>query len=121
MRKVMLLFGAAFFFALSTSAMAEDTTGVFMDFYIRGDGSSATKVNRSLVQIPPVEVSYDVDAGTISIVSPVSTEAKVHVYDANGTMVGHTDTLNVTIQLPSSGSYTIYIEGEGWYGIGHID
>ena len=31
MRKVMLLFSAAFFFALSTSAMAEDTTGVFME------------------------------------------------------------------------------------------
>ena len=117
----MLLFGAAFFFALSASAMAEDTTGVFMDFYIRGNGSSATEVNRSLVQIPPVEVSYDVDAGTISIASPVSTEAKVYVYDAGGTVIGHADTLNVTIQLPSSSSYTIYIEGERWYGIGHTD
>lgn len=117
MRKVILLFSAVFF---ALSAVAEDnTTGVFMDIYLSGDGGSITKVNRSLVQVPSMEVVYDAEAKTIRITSPEPVEADVYIYDANGAVVGHADTLNTIIQLPSSDSYTIYIVGDGWYGIGH--
>lgn len=119
MRKVILLFSAIISFALS--AWAENTTGVFMDFYIRGDEESETMINRSLVQTPTLNVIYDSETKTIRITSPESQAADVYVYDSNGAIVGYANSLNTTIQLPSVGSYTIYIEGEGWYGIGYIN
>ncbi len=119
MRKAILLFSAIIAFALS--AWGENTTGVFMDFYLSTHEESSTKVNRSLVQIPTLNVVYDSDTKTIRITSPESQAADVYVYDSNGAIVGYANSLNTTIQLPSVGSYTIYLEGEGWYGIGHIN
>ena len=119
MRKVILLFSAVFF-ALSTVA-EDNTTGVFMDIYLSGDGGSITKVNRSLVQVPSMEVVYDAEAKTIRITSSEPAEVDVYIYDVNGAVVGHADTLDTIIQLPASDSYTIYIQGEGWYGIGHTN
>lgn len=119
MRKVILLFSAIISFALS--AIAEETTGVFMDFYLRGDEESETMINRSLVQIPTLEVVYDSETKTIRITSPESQTANVYIYNSNGTVVGYANSLNTTIQLLSAGSYTIYMEGSGWYGIGYIN
>lgn len=119
MRKAILLFSAIIAFALS--AWAENTTGVFMDSYLSTHEESSTKVNRSLVQIPTLEVVYDSDTQTIRITSPESQAADVYVYNSNGAIVGYANGLNTTIQLPSVGSYTIYIEGEGWYGVGYIN
>ncbi len=118
MRKVILLFSAVFF---ALSAVAEETTEIFMEIYISGNGGSITKVNRSLVQVPFMEVVYDAEAKTIRIASSEPAEADVYIYDANGAVIGHADTLNTTIQLPSSDSYTVYIVGDGWYGIGHTN
>ena len=119
MRKVILLFSAIISFALST--WAEDTTGVFVDFYKTGHEESNTEVNRSLVQIPTLEVVYDSDTKIIRITSPESQAANVYIYDSNGAVVGYANSLNTTIQLPSASSYTIYMEGSGWYGIGYIN
>lgn len=119
MRKAILLFSAIIAFALS--AWAENTTGVFMDFYLRGNEESGTMINRSLVQIPTLEVVYDSETKTIRITSPESQVADVYVYNSNGAIVGYANGLNTTIQLLSVGSYTIYIEGEGWYGVGYIN
>ena len=119
MRKAILLFSAIISFALTT--WAEDTTGVFMEIYKIGDEESSTEVNRSLVQIPTLEVVYDSDTKTIRITSPESQDANVYIYNSNSEIVGYANSLNTTIQLPSSGSYTIYIEGEGWYGVGYIN
>ena len=119
MRKVILLFSAIIVFALST--WAENTTGVFMDFYLSTHEESSTKVNRSMVQIPTLDVVYDAATKTIRITSAESSETNVYIYDESGATVGYANSLNTTIQLPSSGSYTIYIEGEGWYGVGYIN
>ncbi len=119
MRKVILLFCAIISFALS--AWAEETTEVFIDFYKTGHEESSTKVNRSLVHIPTLEVVYDSETKTIKITSPESQDANVYIYDSNGAVVGYANSLNTTIQLPSAGSYTIYMEGSGWYGIGYIN
>lgn len=119
MRKAILLFSAIIAFALS--AWAENTTGVFMDFYLRGNEESGTMINRSLLQIPTLEVVYNSDTKTIRITSPESQAADVYVYNSNGAIVGYANSFNTTIQLPSFGSYTIYIEGEGWYGVGYIN
>ena len=92
-----------------------------MDFYLRGDEESETMINRSLVQIPTLEVVQNSETKTIRITSPESQDANVYIYNSNGTIVGYANSLNTTIQLPSVGSYTIYLEGEGWYGVGYIN
>lgn len=119
MKKTILLFSAIIAFALS--AWAENTTDVFMEYHKISNEESSTKVNRSLVQIPTLEVVYDSDTQTLRITSPESQEAIVYIYDGNGAVVGYANSLNTIIQLPSDGSYTINIEGDGWYGIGHIN
>ena len=75
MRKAILLFSAIIAFLLS--AWAENTTEVFMDFYLSTHAESSTKVNRSLVQIPTLNVVYDSDTKTIRITSPESQAADV--------------------------------------------
>ena len=92
-----------------------------MDFYLSTHEESSTKVNRSMVQIPTLDVVYDSDTKTIRITSPESQVANVYIYDNNGAIVGYDNSLNTSIQLPSAISYTINIEGEGWYGIGYIN
>lgn len=119
MRKFFLLLSVIVSFALS--AIAKETTGVFMEYHQRGNEESHAKVNRSLVQIPALEVVYDSDTQTIRITSPESQTVNVYIYDSNGAVVGYANSLNTTIQLPSAGSYTIYMEGSGWYGIGYIN
>ena len=119
MKKAILLFSAIIAFALS--ALAEETTEVFMDFYLKSHEESNTKVNRSLVQIPTLDVVYDAGTKTIRITSAESSESNVYIYDESGATVGYANSLNTTIQLPSAGSYTIYIEGKGWYGVGYIN
>lgn len=119
MRKFILLFSAII--SLAMPAMAEDTTGVFIDLHKIGHKENSTEVNRSLMQIPTFEVVYDSDTKTISITSSESQAANVYIYDSNGAVVGYANSLNTTIQLLSAGSYTIYIEGEGWYGVGYIN
>lgn len=119
MRKAILLFSAIIAFALST--WAENTTGVFMEYHQKGNEESNPKMNRSMVQIPTLEVVYDSDTQTLRITSPESQAANVYVYDSNGAVVGYANSLNTTVQLPSVGSYTIYMEGSGWYGIGYIN
>lgn len=119
MRKVILLFSAIIAFALS--ALAENTTGVFMEIHQKSHEETNTKVNRSMVQSPTLDVVYDSDSKIIKITSFDSQTASVYIYDNNGTVVGYANNLNTTIQLLSVGSYTIYIEGESWYGIGYIN
>ena len=119
MKKAILLFSAIIAFALS--AFAEEATGVFMEIHKNGDEEDETKVNRSLVQIPTLYVVYDADTKNIRISSVESSQANVYIYDESGATVGYANNLNTIIQLPSSGSYAIYIEGEGWYGIGYIN
>ena len=119
MRNFFLLLSVIVSFALS--AIAKETTGVFMEYHQRGNEESHPKMNRSLVQIPSLEVVYDSERKTVRITSPKSQTANVYIYDNNGAVVGFTNSLNASIQLPSVGSYTIYIEGEDWYGVGHIN
>lgn len=119
MKKVILLFNVII--SLAISAIAEDTTGVYMDFYTIGNEESSTQLNRSLVQVPTINVVYTSDTKTIRITSSEASKANIYIYDCNGVVVADVNSLNTTIQLPSTGSYTIYIEGEGWYGIGYIN
>lgn len=119
MKKAILLFSAIIAFALS--AFAEETTEVFMEIHKKSHEETNTKVNRSLVQIPTLDVVYDAGTKTIRISSAESSQTNVYIYDESGATVGYANNLNTTIQLPASGAYTIYIEGEGWYGIGYIN
>ena len=119
MKKVILLFNVII--SLAISALAEDTTGVYMDFYTIGNEESSTQLNRSLVQVPTIYVVYTSDTRTIRITSSEPSKANIYIYDCNGNVVSFTNSLNAVIQLPSSGSYTIYIEGDGWYGIGYVN
>lgn len=119
MRKIILLISAIISFTLST--WAEKTTDVYMECHKNSNKELDPKLNRSLVQIPNIDVVYDSDTKTIRIASPESQAANVYIYNSNGIVVSYTNSLNTTIQLPSAGPYTIYIEGSGWYGIGYIN
>ena len=92
-----------------------------MDFYLKGDEEAETMLNRSLVQTTTLNVTYDSETKIIRITSPENSKTDVYIYDSNGTVVGYANSLNTTIQLISVGSYTIYIENDGWYGIGYVN
>lgn len=119
MRKFFLIFSAIVFLALP--AFSESTTEVFMEFYLNGNEEDGTTVNRSRMRIPTIDVVYDSETETIKITSSELFEANVYVYDCSGTIVSYANTLNTTVSLPSSDSYTIYIESKKWYGIGYIN
>lgn len=119
MRKIILLFSVIISFAFA--AFAENQTEVLMGIHEISNKDSNTNINRSIVQLPILNVVYDSDAKNIKITSSESVEAIVYIYDHNGNIVSYSNTLNTILQLPSAGSYTIYVEGEGWYGIGYIN
>ena len=124
MKKVILFFSAMFLLALSVSAEKpkEEQKPVSLEYHKTGHGGFDTTTDRSLVGFPPMEVVYDYALNAIQITSAATVDAEVYVYDSSGAMVGYANTLNTTIQLPSSpGTYTIYIIGTDWYALGHLN
>ena len=57
----------------------------------------------------------------VKVIGYDSLNAEVFLYDSDGSVEGHSSTLNTEIPVMSSGSHTIQIQGDGWYAEGEID
>lgn len=126
MRKVIMLLSLVTLFSIYVSADSEGNsnsgseTGVFMDYYIKGHEGSSTQVNRSTVEIPSIEVLFSTDKNILHISSHIDTPVNITIYNKFGHIAANASSLNISIQLSNEESYTIYIEGIEWYGIGNI-
>lgn len=128
MKKVILLFSMVALVAINVWAESVggsnsgSDTGVFMDYYIKGKGGSSAQVNRSLVVIPSIKVSYDSETNTIYFFSSADSVVKIVVYNEEGNILTSTNSsLNGSIQLNMHIPYRLYIEQSEWYGVGFIE
>jgi hypothetical protein len=90
-------------------------------YVMRTNPSIGTKLHRSSMMLPTVELVYDTEVNTIDIVCSYNCDADVTVSDEMGNIVAISD-INDTIILPSSNLsfYSVTIEAEYWYGIVEI-
>lgn len=78
------------------------------------------QVNRAPMRMP-IEVVYDSDTHNIKVIGDQDIEAEVFLYNANGILESHSSTLNAEFNVLASDTYTIQIQGEGWYAEGEIE
>ena len=116
--RLQLLFGALFFIS-SFQGYAENES-VVIDIYQTGHGDKSTSVRRSPMRIP-IDVYYDEDIHRIAVIGDESIDAEVYLLDAEGIIVFHSASLNTNYTFSTPGTYTIQIQGDGWYAEGEIE
>lgn len=118
MKKVIILV-VLLLTTMAHTAFAEQR-GVFMEFHRKINPGKNMQVNRAPMRMP-IEVVYDSDTHNVKVTGDKGIEAEVFLYDANGTLESHSSTLNVEFSVWESDTYTILIQGEGWYAEGEIE
>ena len=117
MKKVIILV-VLLLTTMAHTAFAEQR-GVFMEFHRKINSGKNMQVNRAPMRMP-IEVVYDSDTHNIKVTGDTGIEAEVFLYDANGAHESHSSTLNAEFCVLESDTYTILIQGEGWYAEGEI-
>lgn len=118
MKKVIILM-VLLLTTMAHTAFAEQR-GVFMEFHRKINPGKNMQVNRAPMRMP-IEVVYDSDTHNIKVIGDEGIEAEVFLYNANGTLESHSSTLNAEFNVLASDTYTILIQGEGWYAEGEIE
>ena len=118
MKKAIILVGLLLI-TMAHTAFAEQR-GVFMEFHRKINPGKNMQVNRAPMRLP-IEVAYDSETHDIKVIGDNSIEAEVFLYDANGTLESYSSTLNTDFNVRGTGTYTILIQGEGWYAEGDIE
>ena len=103
---------------MAQPALAEQYD-IYLEIHQRSNHENDTKVNRAPMLLP-IEVVYDSDNHIVKVIGYDSLNAEVFLYDSDGSVEGHSSTLNTEIPVMSSGSHTIQIQGDGWYAEGEI-
>lgn len=117
MKKVIILV-VLLLTTMAHTAFAEQR-GVFMEFHRKINPGKNMQVNRAPMRMP-IEVVYDSDTHNIKVTGEKGIEAEVFLYNANGVLESHSSTLNAEFSVLESDTYTILIQGEGWYAEGEI-
>lgn len=116
MKKLFLII--AMIFATTLTSFADDER-VSVVINKKEQTSSKNTWERAPMRIP-VEVYYNSDLNTITIIGDESVTAEVFLYNASGMLENYSSSLNTVFTLASSGEYTVLIQGEGWYGTATI-
>lgn len=104
---------------MNYTAFAEQR-GIFMDFHGDINPKKDMEVNRTPMKLP-IEVIYDSDVHTIEVIGNGSLEAEVFLYNINGTLESYSPILNTDFTVLNLGTYSIQIQGDGWYAEGEVE
>lgn len=69
----------------------------------------------------PVEVLYDTESMTVTVVGDTETEAEVYLLTESGEIEDFSTTLNTSFTLTSSGIHVVHIKTPVWIGEGVIE
>lgn len=88
----------------------------------RTNPTIGTKLHRSPIMLPTVEIVYDTDNNSIDVICSCDCEAEVTIYDAIGNIVAMSD-INDIIFVPCTNTsfLTVKIEAESWHGTATIE
>lgn len=103
-----------------TQATFAEQSDIFLEFHRKSDIGKDTEINRSKFFVP-IDVLYDSDTHTIIVIGSESLNAEVYVHDSTGTQVFYSASLNTNYTFSTPGTYTIQIQGDGWYAKGEIE
>ena len=118
MKKVIILV-VLLLTTMAHNAFAEQR-GVFMEFHRKINPGKNMQVNRAPMRMP-IEVVYDSDTHNIKVIGSNDIEAEVFLYDITGSLENYSSTLNTDFYNLRCGTYTIQIEGKGWYAEGMVE
>lgn len=102
---------------LSASAAQEN---VLMSYLKKDNSNQNSERNRMPIRLP-IEVVYDSEERTVCVTSDCDINAEVYLYDYRGCMIAHSTGFGVTMAIPTTGYYTVYIDSESWYAEGSIE
>lgn len=118
MKKTIILAGLLLF-AIAHVALAEKRE-LPMTFHPGNISGKDMKVDRSPMRLP-IDVIYDSDTHTVEVIGGGSIDAEVFIYDAAGSLVHYSSSLNTDFIVSEPASHTIQIQGDGWYAEGYIE
>lgn len=101
------------------STISAEEYGVFMEISMR-NGSSYNKVNRAPRRIA-LEVVYDSDSSSVTVMGDESLRAEVFVYDDSGELQAYSAALNSILFISTQGHHRIHIEGDDWTAEGEFE
>ncbi|WP_277070547.1 hypothetical protein [Prevotella corporis] len=116
MKKLIIL--AVLLLGMAHSALAEQR-GVFMQFHRRINPEDTRDVNRAPMHLP-IEVVYDFGTHKIEVIGEETMDAKVFLYNGNGSLENCASSLNTEFAVLTPCIYIIQIQGNGWYAEGKI-
>lgn len=100
--------------------VSADEREIIIDFHKKTSTDETKTPNRTPMRFP-IDVIYDTDTYEVKVVGDKSINAEVFLYDAVGNLEDYSATLNAYFYLYTSDTYTIRIEGDGWYAEGEIE
>ena len=117
MKKFIIVVGLLF--TMPHTAVA-DQQDIPLEYNQKSNPNKNGTVNRAPMHLP-IDVFYDSDTHTIIVIGSDSLNAEVYVHDSTGTRVFHSASLNTNYTFSTPGTYTIQIQGDGWYAEGEIE
>ena len=116
MRKTIIFIGLLSMMLLPSFAEQRE---ISIEIHHQTSSKNNKDVNRSLMWLP-IEIVYDTETHIISVTGEGAIEGEVFLYNADGSLEDHSSTLNTEFMISTSGTYTILIQGDGWYAEGEI-
>lgn len=117
MKKTIILLGLLL--VMAYTAFAEQR-GIFMNLHGKINPGKDMEVNRTPMELP-IKVIYDSDVHKIEIIGNESLEAEVFLYNINGNLESYSPILNTDFTVLNPGTYSIQIQGDGWYAEGEVE
>lgn len=114
MNKFILIIGILLFL-LSKAVHAEQIK--YPAYVLKSNSSIGNKLHRIPALLPTVEVLYDSDVRSVTVLCSDDSDAKVTIYDELGNCIVSSNSISDTLYLPklNTSSYQVRIESAQWY------
>lgn len=87
-----------------------------------GENVGTGSVERTPMKLP-IEILYNTDSHSLTMIWGIETMCKVEVYDSDGTICLSLSAMQPTIDCSGypAGIYTLLLEGDSWTGTGEFE
>ncbi len=112
MKKILLIF--TLFFSLTVASTYAETYEIHPPIKTKKNDGKDDGRGRAPIYLP-IKIYLDTDNNTVRVVSNDDIQASVSIYNEAGELAGYSMSINAVLPILSSGNYSIYIDGDGWY------
>lgn len=119
MKKFTIILGMFISFH-STIVCAQQT--IHQAYVQKSNTTIGNKPHRAPIVLPSVEVIYDSEAHSISVLCSDESSASVQIYDMYGNLIDSSNSLDSVLYIPKTSNveYIVRIISDNWYAIAYI-